>query len=197
MGDLARRHRGRRAATAATRPQLSRDWEIWGPNGGYIASIALRAAGAHSRFGRPVSIVGHFLGVADVRRRRSSRSRRCGGEAGGVDPRLDHAEPASRSSTRWCGRSATSTGSSTTLASMPGDVRARVGAVDRGAARRGGRPSRCYRFWENFDERSESWVDDWENWLERTPAYPSFERWYRYLPTLDVRRPRGSTRAAR
>ena len=24
---------------------LSRDWEIWGPSGGYIASIALRAAG--------------------------------------------------------------------------------------------------------------------------------------------------------
>src|SRR5471032_2330743 len=44
--------------------RLSRDWEIWGPNGGYIASIALRAAGAHSRYGRPVSIVGHFLGVA-------------------------------------------------------------------------------------------------------------------------------------
>jgi len=44
---------------------LSRDWEIWGPNGGYIAAIALRAAGAYSRFDRPVSLVSHFLGVAD------------------------------------------------------------------------------------------------------------------------------------
>ena len=35
--------------------RLSRDWEIWGPNGGYVASIALRAAGAHSRFDRPAS----------------------------------------------------------------------------------------------------------------------------------------------
>src|SRR6059036_459132 len=44
--------------------RFSRDWEIWGPNGGYIASLALRAAGAHSRFDRPASLVGHFLGVA-------------------------------------------------------------------------------------------------------------------------------------
>src|SRR6266550_4309190 len=44
--------------------RLARDWEIWGPNGGYVAAIALRAAGAHSQFGRPVSIAGHFLGVA-------------------------------------------------------------------------------------------------------------------------------------
>ena len=45
--------------------RLSEDWEIWGPNGGYVASVALRAAGAHSRFDRPASIVGHFLGVAE------------------------------------------------------------------------------------------------------------------------------------
>ncbi|MCU1360752.1 MAG: hypothetical protein JWN99_2041, partial [Ilumatobacteraceae bacterium] len=25
---------------------LSRDWEIWGPNGGYVGALMLRAAGA-------------------------------------------------------------------------------------------------------------------------------------------------------
>jgi acyl-CoA thioesterase len=43
--------------------RLSRDWDLGGPSGGYIAAIALRAAGQHSQFGRPVSISGHFLGV--------------------------------------------------------------------------------------------------------------------------------------
>lgn len=51
---------------------LSEDWRIWGPNGGYVAAIALRAAGAATRFRRPVSFHCHFLGVgsfgpADVR----------------------------------------------------------------------------------------------------------------------------------
>jgi len=44
---------------------LSRDWEIWGPNGGYLASIALRAAGAEASIARPVSVSGQFLRVAD------------------------------------------------------------------------------------------------------------------------------------
>lgn len=44
--------------------KLSPDWEIWGPNGGYIASVALRAAGAHSNLPRPASLTCHYLGVA-------------------------------------------------------------------------------------------------------------------------------------
>jgi len=44
---------------------LSRDWAIWGPNGGYVAAIALRAAGAATPLRRPASFACHFLNVAD------------------------------------------------------------------------------------------------------------------------------------
>jgi acyl-CoA thioesterase-2 len=45
--------------------KLNADWRIWGPQGGYIASVALRAVGAVSPFARPASFSCHFLGVAD------------------------------------------------------------------------------------------------------------------------------------
>jgi acyl-CoA thioesterase-2 len=47
------------------RATLSEDWRIWGPSGGYVASIALRAAGEVAQVDRPVSFSGHFLGVAE------------------------------------------------------------------------------------------------------------------------------------
>lgn len=50
---------GVRRFTARLRPE----WEIWGPQGGYVASLALRAAGAASPFARPASFSCHFLGV--------------------------------------------------------------------------------------------------------------------------------------
>jgi acyl-CoA thioesterase-2 len=41
--------------------RLSEDWEIWGPNGGYLATIALRAAGMVAQIKQPASFYCHFL----------------------------------------------------------------------------------------------------------------------------------------
>lgn len=60
---------------------LSADWEIWGPMGGYVAAVALRAAGAASDHARPAAFSCHYLGVArfeavDVRVETRKRGRR-------------------------------------------------------------------------------------------------------------------------
>lgn len=60
---------------------LSRDWQIWGPNGGYLAALVLRAAGAHSGLARPASIACQFVRVgafkpAEVHVQTIARSRR-------------------------------------------------------------------------------------------------------------------------
>ena len=42
--------------------RLDEAWEIWGPSGGYLAAIALRAAGEAAEIRRPASFYCHFLG---------------------------------------------------------------------------------------------------------------------------------------
>lgn len=41
--------------------RLDEAWEIWGPSGGYLAAIALRAAGRTAQIPRPASFYCHFL----------------------------------------------------------------------------------------------------------------------------------------
>lgn len=43
------------------RAELSQAWEIWGPNGGYLATFALRAAAREAQLRRPASLYCHFL----------------------------------------------------------------------------------------------------------------------------------------
>jgi acyl-CoA thioesterase II len=63
MGDFERDTRvegsGGRYAIA-----LSPDWNVWGPNGGYLAAIALRAVGAEAAVRRPATFAAHYLSVA-------------------------------------------------------------------------------------------------------------------------------------
>jgi len=64
VGDLEKDTTVQPAGDGVYTARLSEDWEIWGPNGGYVASIALRAAGLASGRARPASLVGHMLSVA-------------------------------------------------------------------------------------------------------------------------------------
>jgi acyl-CoA thioesterase len=47
------------------RAVLSPSWAVWGPNGGYLAAIALRAAMARSHLARPASFHSHFLAAGE------------------------------------------------------------------------------------------------------------------------------------
>jgi acyl-CoA thioesterase len=46
------------------RATLSPDWEVWGPLGGYVAAVALRALGASTDLRRPAIFACTFLSVA-------------------------------------------------------------------------------------------------------------------------------------
>jgi acyl-CoA thioesterase II len=64
MGDVALQTAPERVGERRYVAQVHGDWEIWGPCGGYVAALALRAAGAESPFARPASFFCHYLSVA-------------------------------------------------------------------------------------------------------------------------------------
>lgn len=47
------------------RAVLPEDWSVWGPNGGFLAALALRAAGASTTGARPIGITCDFLRQAE------------------------------------------------------------------------------------------------------------------------------------
>jgi acyl-CoA thioesterase-2 len=64
MGDLGQDTAVEAIGDGHYRATPSAAWEIWGPMGGYIASFALRAAGAESPHPHPATFACHYLGVA-------------------------------------------------------------------------------------------------------------------------------------
>jgi acyl-CoA thioesterase II len=64
VGDIAVQTATERVGDGRHSAMVHGDWEIWGPCGGYVAAIALRAAGAESALVRPASFYCHYLSVA-------------------------------------------------------------------------------------------------------------------------------------
>ncbi len=166
--------------------KLSDEWEIWGPNGGYVASVALRAAGAHSRFDRPASIVGHFLGVAafdtvDI----SVETLRAAKRAESIRVSIRQGDQAIFEGLVWAVGDVGGYDFDLTTIPETRDPESVPSTAERLAARG---DAEWYPFWRNLDERQPDWDDDLD-WPNRPPREPVHGSWYRYQPTPTFENP--------
>jgi acyl-CoA thioesterase len=156
---------------------LSSDWRIWGPNGGYLAVLALRCAGAHTELRRPASFTCHFLGVADftdveLTARTLRRTKRAESIAVAM---TQHGEPVLEALV-WVVDD-TLTGLEHEAFTMPavprpGDLRPFEEMLPEDAPR--------FAFWDNLEFRPTDWIVDWE---ARPPGEFQERNWYRFRPT--------------
>jgi acyl-CoA thioesterase len=158
------------------RARLSRDWEIWGPNGGYVAAIALRAAGAATTLRRPASFAGHFLGVADFAE---------------VDLEVTTLRAAKRAASLRVSMRQGSRPIFEAIVWVVGEVEglahdvAVMPPVPLPAALKPIEDlvppedlQQRHRFWANFESRPIDFVP----WAEREPGAPEWREWYRFRP---------------
>jgi len=177
MGDL-----GRDTAVEGSdghyRGTLSKEWEIWGPMGGYLASFAMRAAGAESSFAKPASFFCHYLGVAafeaiDI----TVDKRRAGRNAEALRVEITQGDRTIMDANVWC--VADVDGLEHELTAPP-DVAGPDGvpsfeelfADDPDA----GPP---FPFWNNFEARP---LDFRKEWPPPEALPPVFQEWLRFVP---------------
>lgn len=65
MGDLRSDTELKKTGANRYASEIARAWEVWGPNGGYLSSLLLRAVGMHTEKEAPLSFAGQYLRVPD------------------------------------------------------------------------------------------------------------------------------------
>jgi acyl-CoA thioesterase-2 len=155
---------------------ISGDWAIWGPMGGYVASVALRAAGAHCGRARPASINVSFLATAafepaevEVRTLRTTRV------ATATSVTVRQGDRPILEALVW-GTDTTEGLEHHTAHSRPDvpDPHSLPSFIDRITA---AGEEVTMPFWHRLDYRPIRWIDDWDN---REPAEPEQSSWYRF-----------------
>ena len=157
---------------------VSEDWRIWGPQGGYIASLACRAAGAECGRARPASINAHFCRPAafapvtvTARVLRETRV------ASMVDVEITQDEQLMVKATVW--GVDVDAGLEHTTADRPEPL-PDPHTIAPTAERMAHADAPTFPFWHNIDTRSPFWIDDWDN----RPALPAVTAdWARFVPT--------------
>ena len=164
------------------RAHISQDWEIWGPMGGYVAAIALRAGAAEvpAPF-EPASFTCQFISIAkfepvDIAVEIRRRSRR----AAAVSVRITQDAAPILDAQMWF--------------TIPGDVV----QYDYSKAHRYGAPEdhrpiseytfepSVFPFWENFEGRPIGWIEDMAAYRG---GEPEWAEWLRFVPTSEFSDP--------
>lgn len=178
MGDLAEATRVEQTGTNTFGAELSPDWEIWGPNGGYLASVALRAAAITSERARPVSIHAHFVGAGrtgPVQLR--TEVNRATKVATSVTVHLEQEGRPWLVATVW--------GADDDLPGLEHQTGDKPTAPDPGdlpnmATLMAGRGEAPHAFWSNLEQRPLGWIEDWDN---RAIQEPTTSCWMKFVPT--------------
>lgn len=171
------------------RAHLSEDWRIWGPNGGYLAALGLRCAGAHSPFRRPASFTCHFLGVADftdveLTARTLRRTKRAESLAVSM---TQHGSPILEALVWTVGELHGLEHEAVSPPAVPGPEGLKP--IDE----RLPDDAPVFPFWGSLELRPCDWLDDWE----ARPSGESRQRgWYRFRPTATFADPRPRPRRA-
>jgi acyl-CoA thioesterase len=162
--------------------RLSRDWEIWGPNGGYMAAIALRAAHQVGGRARPANATVHFLGVAsfDMPVEVSVVVQRDTRQATSTYVRIEQTGKSILAAMVWAIDDELDGLAHDDAVAPDVEPWHRLPTMaERAAAAGDVTPSR-YRFWDNFEQRPPTWMGAAE-WAAREPAPASYLNWLRFM----------------
>jgi len=162
---LEARSEGRFLAT------LDRAFEIWGPNGGYLSAIALRAAGHMAPDGhRPASITVQYPARADFGPAEVEVERLKGGSAALLAVTMRQGDRRFLTAQVWTtDRSQGPEHQSIVMPDVPAPED--LPSLQERAASAGRTPN---PFWAGFDARPTDWTEG------RNPAGPQTRQWFRY-----------------
>lgn len=181
MGDLAKDTHveggdGRYTAT------FDDDWNIWGPCGGYVAAVAMRAVGAHTGLKRPASFSCHFLGVGafrevsiDVRTLRATK------RAESVAVTMSQDDRPICEAVAWViGDVEGITHEHAQAPDVPKHTELKP--IEELLSPEDLAEGPPFTFWSNFDERPVRWLAR-EEWETRPAGDPVWQHWVRFRPT--------------
>jgi acyl-CoA thioesterase II len=177
VGDIERQTAVERIGEGRFRAMVHPDWEIWGPCGGYVAALALRAAGVEGNLGRPASFYCHYLSVASfapvelevtpLRAGRTVLAQRVG---------IRQEERPVLEAMVWSVGEVEGLEHEDVVAPDVPDP----DALPAWADLRPDEDRRPMPFWENFDQRPLQWSEEWP---PPGPQPPTWRAWVRARPT--------------